>query len=274
MDQNEQLLAGVAQPARVTVSANSLGSPCVGGTLSSSDITDVEVTNAPELSSGGPPSVPSRISVVLVEEAKAGGTPRLECPRDDQDIWLLAKVAKPASMTVYDDSLGSPCVGGTLSSSDIAGRLLPVVPAGISFPVGPTYPAGPDGPFFAGGPVGPFGTISPSDCHLAGPAGPYVAGGPVGQDETLSPFTSDHAGPLAGMLLLACLGHCPHLTLTLLARMLQGSLLAQMGRCPRFTLTLMASMLQLALLARLASCPRLRYWWTMVGVRYFRGEDD
>ena len=277
MDQNEQLLAGVAQPARVTVSANSLGSPCVGGTLSSSDITDVEVTNAPELSSGGPPSVPSRISVVLVEEAKAGGTPRLECPRDDQDIWLLARVAKPASMTVYDDSLGSPCVGGTLSSSDIAGRLLPVVPAGISFPVGPTYPADPDGPFFAGGPVGPFGTISPSDCHLAGPAGPYVAGALLAQMRRCLRLHLTMLARLAGMLLLAllaCLGHCPHLTLTLLARMLQGSLLAQMGRCPRFTLTLMASMLQLALLARLASCSRLRYWWTMVGVRYFRGEDD
>ena len=78
---------------RVTVSENSLGSPCVGGMLSSSNITDIEVTNAPELSGGGPPSVPSRISVVLVDEAKAGGTPRLGCPRDDQDIWLLAGVA-------------------------------------------------------------------------------------------------------------------------------------------------------------------------------------
>ena len=36
-----------------------------------------------------------------------------------------------------------------LSSSDIAGRLLPVVPAGMSFPVGPIDPAGPDGPFIA-----------------------------------------------------------------------------------------------------------------------------
>ena len=96
------------------------------------------VTNAPQLSSGGPPSVPSRISVVLVEEAKAGGTPRLDCPSDDQDIRLLAGVAKPASVTFYDDILGSPCVGGTLSSSNIARRLLPVVHAMISFPVGPT----------------------------------------------------------------------------------------------------------------------------------------
>ena len=74
-EQSERLLAGVAQPARVTVSKNSLGWPCVGGTLSPSRITDFKVTNAPELSSRGPPSVPSRISV-LVEEAKTGGTPR------------------------------------------------------------------------------------------------------------------------------------------------------------------------------------------------------
>ena len=33
-------------------------------------------------------------------------------------------MTKPASVTVYDDGIRSPCVGGTLSSSDIAGRLL------------------------------------------------------------------------------------------------------------------------------------------------------
>ena len=43
--------------------------------------------------------------MVLFEEAKDGGTPRRECPRDDQDIRSLAGVAKPASVTVYDDSL-------------------------------------------------------------------------------------------------------------------------------------------------------------------------
>ena len=99
-EQSERLLAGVAQPARVTVCENSLGSPCVGGTLSPSRITDREVTNAPELSSGGPPLVPSRISVVLVEEAKARDTPRWECPRDDQDIRSLAGMAKPTGVTV------------------------------------------------------------------------------------------------------------------------------------------------------------------------------
>ena len=48
---------------------------------------DVDVSDTPELSGGGgggAQSVPSRISVVLVEEAMAGGTPRLGCPSDDQ----------------------------------------------------------------------------------------------------------------------------------------------------------------------------------------------
>ena len=102
---------------------------------------------------------------MLVEEAKAGGTPRLECPRDDQDIRSLAGVAKPVSVTVYDDSLESPCVGGTLFSSDIAGRLLPAVPAGMSFQVGHVYPAG---LYAAGGPACPVGTLSSFSLTLLG----------------------------------------------------------------------------------------------------------
>ena len=100
------------QPVRGTVSDNSLGMPSVEGTLSHSGITGLDVADAPALSGGGPQSVPSRISVVLVDEANAGGTPRWECRRDDQDIRSLAGVAKPASVTVYDDGLRSPCVGG------------------------------------------------------------------------------------------------------------------------------------------------------------------
>ena len=141
-DQNERLLAGVAQPARVTVSEDSLGSPCVGGTLSSSNITDIEVTNSPELSGGGPPLVPSRISVVLVEEANAGGTPRLGCPRDDQEILLLAGVAKLASVTVYDDSLGSPCVGGGryCREAPSGGTCWDIIPGWSCRPCWPRWP--------------------------------------------------------------------------------------------------------------------------------------
>ena len=70
----------------------------------------------------------------MVEEDKVGGTQFLRCPRVDQDLRLLAGVAKSASIIVCEDSYISPCVEETLSSSDLAGRLFPAVPAGISFP--------------------------------------------------------------------------------------------------------------------------------------------
>ena len=46
----------------------------------------VDVTNAPTLSVEEPPSVPSRVSVVLVDGTMAGDTPGRECPRED-GIW-------------------------------------------------------------------------------------------------------------------------------------------------------------------------------------------
>ena len=257
----------------------------LGGTLSSDiaggllPVVPAEISfpvgpvDSPALSGGGPPSIPSRISVVLVEEAKAEGTPCLECPREDRDIRLLAGVVMPASGTVCIDNLGSPCVGGTLSSSDITGRLLPVVPAGISFPAGPVDPAG---PYVSGGPVGPYGTLSPSDSD---PAGPYVAGGPVGPDGTLSlffskpagpaglaggpvgpygtlsPSDSDPAGPYVAGGPVGPDGTLSPFFLTLLARLaLQVALWARMGRCPHLTLTLLARlarMLQGGLLAQM-----------------------
>ena len=192
-------------------------------------VMDIEVTNSPELSVVEPLTVPSRISVVL--EAKAGGTQRLGCPRVYQDLRLLAGVAKLASVT------GKTWIAmrvGTLSSSDLAGRLFPVVPAGIPFPVGPVDPAGPDGLYVAGGPVGPCGTLS-----------------------RLSLTLLARMARMLQVALLARMGHCPRLTLNLLAlmaRMLQVALFAHMGRCPRLSLTLlarMARMLQVALLARM-----------------------
>ena len=167
----------------------------------------MEVTNSPKLSVVEPQSVPSRISVVLVEEAKVGGTQCLGCPRVDQDLRLLAGVAKPASMTVCEDSYISPCVEGTLSSSDLGGRLFPVVPAGIPFLVGPVGPIGPYGTLSPSdsesvGPDGPYGTLSPSDSESVGPDGPYgtlspsthVAVGPIGPYGTMSPFDSESVG--------------------------------------------------------------------------------
>ena len=64
--------------------------------------------------------------------------------------------------------------GGTLSSSDPIGMMVPTVPA--EFPVGPI------------GPAGPLGALSPSDSDYVGPVGPtktlsssdFVCAGPVG----------------------------------------------------------------------------------------------
>ena len=107
------------------------------------------------------PSLPSRISVVLVDGTMAGGTPGRECPREDQDLLPRAGVTRPSGVSVGGGSAGSPCVGGTLSYLDVAGRLLPVVLAGGSSPVGPVNPAGPDGPVVAGGPIDSCGALSP-----------------------------------------------------------------------------------------------------------------
>ena len=49
----------------------------------------------------------------MVEKAIAGGTPRLGCPCDEQSG------RQPARVTVRDNSIGSPGVGGTLSPSRI-----------------------------------------------------------------------------------------------------------------------------------------------------------
>ena len=209
-DQEKRQLAGTMKPSSGTVSDDDIKSPCRGGGGGIAPfrccrrLLPFDVTDAPTLSGGGPRSVPSRISVVLVDETMAGGTPGRECPREDQDLRPQAGVTRPAGVSVGGGSAGSPCVGGTFSSLDVAGRLLPVVPAGVSSPVGTVNPAG---PVVAGGPidpcgalsplfhdvlvldhagpagrhvaVGPLRMLSPSDCHPAGPAGPYVAGGPV-----------------------------------------------------------------------------------------------
>ena len=170
-----------------------------------------------------PQSVPSRISVVLVEEAKVRGTECLVSPSADKDPRLLAGMASPASVTVCEGGNISPSVVVTLSPSDSDG---PVVPCGTLSP----------SDFVAVGPVGPDGTLSSS--NLAGmlfpavPAGILFTVGPVGPYGMLSRLT------LTLLALLARMRRCPRLTL-----------LAHMERCPRLTL--------LALLARMGCCPRL-----------------
>ena len=50
----------------------------------------MDVLNSPVVSVVEPQSVPTWISVVLVEVAKIGGAHRVECSRVDQDLRLLA----------------------------------------------------------------------------------------------------------------------------------------------------------------------------------------
>ena len=110
-----------------------------GGALPPSVVTGgllpVDATDAPTLSVEGPRSVPSRISVVLVDGTMAGDTPGRECPREDQELRPQAGVTRPAGVSVGGGSAGLQRIGGTLSSLDVAGRLLPVVPAGGFSPV-------------------------------------------------------------------------------------------------------------------------------------------
>ena len=198
----------------------------------------MDVLNSPDVSVVEPQSVPTRISVVLVEEAKSGGAHRVGCSLVDQDLRLLAGM-----VTVCEDSHLSPSAEETLSSPDLAGKLFPVVPAGIPLPAGHVGPVGPCGmisPYdltslgLVGpnpGPVGPCGITSPSDLTSSGPVGlitdsvgpvgPYVTHGSVGAYGMLSPCDSDQ---------LDADGRW--------ARMLHVARWARMGCYPRVTPTL------------------------------------
>ena len=74
----------------------------------------VDVTDAPTLSVEGPRSVPSRISVVLVDGTMAGDIPGRECPHEDRDLRPQAGVTKPAGVSVGGGSTGSPRIGGDI----------------------------------------------------------------------------------------------------------------------------------------------------------------
>ena len=161
-----------------------------------------------------PQSVPSRISVVLVEEAEVRGAKCLASAPVDKDLRLLASAACPASVTVCEDCVISPGVvgtlspsdsvgpagpDGTLSTSDLAGILFPAVPAGIPFPVGPVWDAV---PVWDAALIRPCrNTVSGRSCWDTVPS-------------------------------RSCLGHYPRLTRT--------ALWARMGRCPRLTLNMPA----------------------------------
>ena len=158
--------------------------------------------------------MPSRISVVLVEEAKVRGTECLVPPCVDKDPRLLAGVADPASVTVIRGGKISSCVVGTLSPSD----------SDSVGPCGTLSLSDSD----AVGPVGTDGTLSSSD--LAGILFLAYLLGDCSQWALLALLGRCPRPSLILLALLACMGCCPHPTLT--------ALLAHMGRCPRLTLLL------------------------------------
>ena len=149
-------------------------SPCGGGgalppSVAAGGLLPVDVTDVPALSVERPRSVPSRISVVLVDGTVAGDTPGRECPREDWDWRPQTGATRQAGVSVGGGNAALPRAGETLSSHDVAGRLLPVVPTWGSSSVGAANPAGPDGPVVAGGPVVPLGMLSPLFHDVLGP---------------------------------------------------------------------------------------------------------
>ena len=70
-------------------------------------MTNTDVSSTPG-GGGGAQLVPSRISVVLVEETNDGDTSRRECPCEDQEKRPLAGTRKPSSGTMSDDDIRSP----------------------------------------------------------------------------------------------------------------------------------------------------------------------
>ena len=66
----------------------------------------------------GPQSVPSQVSVVLVEETEVRCAERWASVPADKDVRLLAVVACPAGVTVCEECVVMPGTVGTLSPSD------------------------------------------------------------------------------------------------------------------------------------------------------------
>ena len=95
-----------------------LGRRAGGGGLPPSGTTGrllpVAGTKTPALSVEGPQSVPSRISVVLVDGTMAGDTPGCECSREDEFWRPPAGETRPAGVSVGGSDDGLPRVGGNV----------------------------------------------------------------------------------------------------------------------------------------------------------------
>ena len=152
-----------------------------------------------------PQSVPSRVSVVLVEETEVWGAECAASGPVDKAVRLLAGAIYLSSGTGCKAGAMMPGAVGTLSPS-VSDSVGPVGPYGR---LSPSDSVGPVGPYGTLSPsdsesVGPYGTLSPSDSDSVGPDGPYgtlspsdsESVGPVGLYGTLSPSDSDSVGPV------------------------------------------------------------------------------
>ena len=173
------------------------------------DAMDVEMRSSSVSYVMQPQLVPSRISVVLVEETEVRGAECLASGPVDKVVRWSAGETCPSSGTGCMAGAMMPGAVGTLSPS-ISNPVDPVGPCGTLSPseydsVGPCgtlFPSDSD----SVGPLGPYGTLSPSDPDYVGPVGPYEtlsqsdfdSVGPVGPCGTLSPSDPDsvgHVGP-------------------------------------------------------------------------------
>ena len=128
--------------------------------------------------------------------------------------------------------------GGTLPSADRARMLLPAIPVG---PIAVCY----------WWPHRPTWDVVPVDLHVGD------TGGPGGGGRCRHPTSPGCCSRLYLLALLTYGGHCPHLILTLLARMARMLLvvpLATLGRCPRLP-------------------PSPGSWWILVGCFPLPGVD-
>ena len=201
-DQEKQPLAGTNRPLGGTVSDVDTRSPCGGGggalppSGTAGGLLPVDVTE---------------YQLCLLRDV--GRFPRgfRWCwsmvpwlgTREDEYWRPRAGETRAAGVSVGGGDAGLPRAGETLSSPDVAGRSLPVVPAGGSSSVGAADPAGPVGPCVTLSPLFPdaLGPLEHSVLDHAGPVGRHVAVGPVGPDETLQGLDPlehsdlDHADP-------------------------------------------------------------------------------
>ena len=134
---------------------------------------DVEMRSLSVSSVVQPQSVPSRISVVLVEETEVRGAECLASGPVDKAVRLFSGVTCLSS--------GMGCKAGAMMPGAV-GTLSPSVPDSVG-PYGTLSPSDSD----SVGPVGPYGTLSPSDSESVGHVGPYG---------TLSPSDSESVGPI------------------------------------------------------------------------------